>query len=147
MAEKRLGRFLGKLIEQRLLNACDIILHYVDAYAPDPNFDPNVESSYPSPAPVEKTKTIGGLVHIVSARTVQRQFTEIQAGDAIVTFEGTIYDTDGNPVDLTTMQKLRFEFGGDIYVQATVGKDLAGYWSLVIGGSLLSQTFLLRKSN
>jgi hypothetical protein len=145
MLEKRLSRHLGKLIEQRLLNASSIILHYVDKPAPDENFDPNVESTYPTLP--EKTKTVGGLVHFVTARTMQRQFAEIQAGDAIVTFEGTIYDEDDNPVDLKQMQKLRFELNGDIYVQAAVGKDLKGYWSTVIGGNPLSQTFLLRLSD
>jgi hypothetical protein len=147
LVEKRLSRGLGKIIERGLLNTSPIVLHYLDKPAPAVDYDPNVESSYPDPGPSEKTVTVNGLVHMVSARTVLRQFAEVQAGDAIVTFEGSIYDTAGNVVDLSTTQKIRFEIFGDIYVQATVGKDLAGYWSTVIGGSLLSRTFLLRRSD
>ena len=151
-AEKRFSRTLGKLLQHDHMNACAIVIRYLDVPAPDADFDPNVESSYPGDL-TDKTVRIKALVHFVTARTVQRQFAEIQAGDAIITCEGTLYVVDeegnetGDTVNLSTMQKIRFELNGKSYVQAAVGKDLAAYWSTFIGGQQLSQTFLLRSSN
>lgn len=150
-AEKKISRTLGSLLQRNEMNAAPVIIHYKDVPAPDSGFDPNVESTYPTLE--EKIVRIKALVHFVTARTVQRQFAEIQAGDAILTCESVLYvvDEDGNEtgdtVDLKTMQKTRFELNGGFYVQAAVGKDLAAYWSTFIGGNMLSQTFLLRRSD
>jgi hypothetical protein len=150
-AEKTFSRTFGKLLQRNQMNAAPIVIHYKDVPAPASDFDPNVESSYP--ALEEKTVRIKALVHFVTARTVQRQFAEIQAGDAIVTCEGALYVVDengnetGDTIDLKTMQKTRFELNAVFYVQAAVGKDLAAYWSTFIGGNMLSQTFLLRRSD
>jgi hypothetical protein len=151
LASKRIGRLLGKVVEKGWLNAAPVVIHYVDKVAPAPDFDANVESTYP--ATVEKTVRVSGLVHIVSARTVQRQFAEVQAGDAMVTFEKDLRDLDNpnndtNIVDLDAMDKVRFELpGGGIYVQAVVGKDLAKLWEIVAGGAPLAKTILLKLSD
>lgn len=151
LAEKKFSRTLGKLLQRNQMNAAPIVIHYKDVPAPDSDFDPNVESSYPTLE--EKTVRIKALVHFVTARTVQRQFAEIQAGDAILTCEGVLYEIDeeGNEtekiIDLNAIQKTRFNLNGVFYVQAAVGKDLAAYWSTFIGGNMLSQTFLLRRSD
>lgn len=140
--ETRLKRTVGDLIERRLLNACTIVMRYVDAVATAGGFDRNDESTYP--AREEKTSNLGGFVHFVSARTTARQFTEIQTGDAIVTFEAS--------VDFTGKDKIRFELTGptggaaETYVQAAVGKELAQYWDVVLGGYPITQTVLLRKA-
>lgn len=144
--EKKLSRFIGMLIQKKLLSQASITVRYVDKPAvPDVDYDPNVESTYPTLTP--KSVTVGALVHIVSVRTTQRQFTEIKTGDAIVTFETTPRDQDNQPVDFTKMDQVTFEFNGDKYVQAATGKELAQYWDAVVGGVPVSQTLLLRLTN
>lgn len=153
--EKRLTRFLATLLQRGILNTTSIIIHYVDKPDPvDPDYDKNIESSYA--APEQKTVTVKGLMHIVSVRTSQRQFTEIKTGDAIVTFENDIRDANvpddpddprANIVDLSAMEEIRFEINGDSYVQQATGKELSQYWDAIIGGNPISQTLLLRLSN
>lgn len=133
--EPRLTRFLGELIERKLLNAGPIVMKFVTRVIPD-NYDPNDEETYPLETP--GSLELGGLIHIVSARTTERQFTEIKTGDAIVTFEAT--------VDFSGKERITFEFNGDTWVQQAVGKELSQYWDLVLGGNPISQTLLLRKS-
>lgn len=124
-------RHLGGLVEGKLLNAGDVILRWNSAPAPT---DRNLEATYV--APIAATSTISALIHWVQMRTVQRGFTEFEAGDAIITFEAA--------VDLTP-QDLVFELpDGKIYVQASVGKKLTEFWDVCIGGLPLSRTLLLR---
>lgn len=133
--ETRLTRFIGELIEKKLLNAGPIVMKYVTRTLPV-NYDANDESTYPVETP--HADTLGGFIHIVSARTTQRQFTEIKTGDAIVTFEAT--------VDFSGKEQITFEFNGDTWVQQAAGKEVSQYWDLVLGGNLISQTLLLRKA-
>lgn len=147
-AEKRFSRTMGKLLQKNQMNTALITVRYLDK-AEGPDFDPNVESSYETLTP--KSVLIKGFIHFVTARTVLRQFAEIQAGDAILTLEGEVraVDADGNEtgaiVDFNAMQKVTFEVAGVTYVQSSVGKDLAAYWSTVIGNNQLSRTLLLRR--
>jgi hypothetical protein len=132
----RLQRELDNLIEGRKLNAGDVTLYYTEAVATNPGFDPNVEGTYPSRP--EKQCTFGALVHIVSVRTTQRQFAEIQTGDAIITFREN--------VSFEGKENIRFEFGGEKWVQQAVGKDLASYWENYIGGRPIGKTIVLRQT-
>jgi hypothetical protein len=142
--EKRMGRFLGKVIERGLLNAGPLIVHYIERTLP-PEYDPNDEDTYP--AETEKTVTVTALIHEVSARTTLRQFSEIKAGDLIVTFESEPTDEEGNVINFAALEKIRFEWQGKIYVQQAVGKEVAQYWDVNIGGNPITQTLLLRPSN
>ena len=134
-AENKLTRTLGMLIEQRKLNAGTIVMRYITRTLPG-GYDPNDESTYPATTP--GSAELGALIHIVSARTTQRQFTEIKTGDAIVTFEAT--------VDFSGKEQITFEFMGDKWVQQAVGKELAQYWDVLMGGNPVSQTIVLRKA-
>lgn len=128
---QRFARDLARIVEQRALNAGDVVMRWNAAAAPA---DKNVESSYPTPVPM--TETVGALIHWVSQRAVERGFTEFKAGDAIVSFE--------QEVDLDR-RDLVFELpDGQTYVQSTVGKAVAQFWDVVIGGEPLTRTLLLR---
>jgi hypothetical protein len=144
-SETKLKRTLGSLVENQQANSTMITVHYVDKVTPanTPGFDANDEATYPV-APTQKTAQVGALVHYVSARTNLRQFTEIQAGDAIVTFEAAPVDVNNQPVDFAQMDEIIFEMDGKRWVQMAVGKGLAQYWDAVLGGYPISQTIVLR---
>jgi hypothetical protein len=145
--ENRMSRFLATLIEKKLLNAGTLVIRYIEQTLPD-NFNPNKEADYPTTTP--KSVTVGALIYEVSARTTLRQYSEIQAGDLIVTFEAEPIESgpDGqdNPVDIDALTNARFEWMGMLYVQQAVGKELASFWEDHLGGQPVAKTILLRRS-
>src|SRR4051812_45445151 len=100
-------RRLGQLTQGNLLNAGPGVLRWNAAAAPT---DRNVEADYAEPDEVETT--VQALIHYVSMRTVERGFAEMQAGDAIVTFDST--------QDLTQAGLAFVLPDGKTYVQAAV---------------------------
>jgi hypothetical protein len=125
------ARHLGAITEGRLLNAGDVILRWNTAELPS---DPNLEATYA--APVAATATIPALIHYVSARAIERNFTEFRAGDAIISFEPSVN---------LELPGLVFELpDGQIYVQASSGKQVVEFWDVVLGGVPMTRTLLLR---
>jgi hypothetical protein len=88
------------------------------------------------------------------ARTVLRQYAEIQAGDVIleVNPHGMVEMLPNQPVsgvvslDDVSGQGVRFEWGGRLYAQAEIGEDLAQAWSVIIENRKLYRTLLLRRA-
>lgn len=88
------------------------------------------------------------------ARTVLRQFAEIQAGDLILETDPsglvTILpnQTQSGTVALDDLagKGVRFEWGGRLYAQAEIGEELALAWSVIIANQKLYRTLLLRRA-
>ena len=85
---------------------------------------------------------------------VLRQFQEIQAGDLIVDLSADpiVEIFPGQQVQSGTValvdlksQGVRFEWLGRLYSQQDLGKDLAEAWSVVVGGTKMVDTLLLRR--
>jgi hypothetical protein len=85
-------------------------------------------------------------------RAVLRQYQEIKAGDLIVecqpspevaVYPGQTLTSGTMPLSALGTSGLQFQFNGRLYVQATIGDDLAGIWNLtvqnvpMVGGLLL----------
>lgn len=129
-----MARHLGGILEKGHLNTADVVLRWNAAAPPS---DPNLEAQAIAPVPLELT--VKALVHYISVRTALRGLMEYQVGDAIVTFDGDI--------DLVGKEGLTFGMpDGRQYVQAGVGKDVAEFWDVIVGGTRLSVTVLLRAS-
>lgn len=127
-----MARHLGGILEAKAMNTGDIELRWNSAALPA---DPNLEAQ--AVAPVRQTATVRALIHYVSVRTAMRGLTEFKAGDAIVTFDGDL--------NLAGRQGLTFGMpDGAEYVQAATGKDVAEFWDVIVGGTRLSVTLLLR---
>jgi hypothetical protein len=86
------------------------------------------------------------------ARTVLRQFSEIQAGDLILETNpnglvAVLPDrTQSVSLDDLAGKGVRFEWGGRFYSQAEIGEELAQAWSVIIAGQKLYRTLLLRRA-
>ena len=82
------------------------------------------------------------------ARTVLRQFAEIQAGDLLLTVNaaGQVTRADGVLVALDALDGPRFTWGGGTYVQKEVGEGLAAAWGALVAGRRLYRTLLLRRA-
>ncbi len=89
---------------------------------------------------------VAGLVHLAEAKSVLRQFVEIEVGDVIVDFPPYVtidglanlrfymVDSNGNRVDDQT------------YEQKELGGKLAKAWDLVVAGNMTVRTVLLSKA-
>lgn len=82
---------------------------------------------------------IPGLVHFISAATVERRFAEVQVGDCLVDL------LPDAPVDNLT--GLRFRINGEEWVPKDIPALLARQWDTVVGGVRLTRTLLLRKAS
>jgi hypothetical protein len=88
------------------------------------------------------------------ARTVLRQYAEIQAGDVIleVNPHGLVELLPDQPLsglvslDDISDQGVRFEWGGRQYAQAEIGEALAQAWNVIIANRKLYRTLLLRRA-
>ncbi len=82
------------------------------------------------------------------ARSVVRQFAEIQAGDLILEVDaaGQVLKPDGSTVALAALDTPRFLWAGVWYVQKEVGEGLAASWNAVVAGQRLYRTLLLRRA-
>jgi hypothetical protein len=81
-------------------------------------------------------ETVKALLYFVSATTQMRQFTEIQAGDCIATFNA---DTQ-----LKGRESLRFLIDGEEWSSKPVSEQLSSYWGRAANLKLY-QVVLLRK--
>jgi hypothetical protein len=88
----------------------------------------------------EQSEIVPALIHIVPvASTSQvRQYNEVETGDCIADLQ--------SDVSLDTKENLRFEIDGQLYVQKTVGEELARSWDALPQGQRLVRTVLLRKA-
>jgi len=131
---QRFSRHRDSLLERGRMNVGDIVLHWDAAPAPT---DPNVEASYADPQP--QSETLRAFIYFVSARSTERQFAEIRAGDAIVSFHPSAELAD------TARPGLYFVLpDGLTYVQASAGKEVVQFWDVFVGGETLTRTLLLR---
>lgn len=82
------------------------------------------------------------------ARSVVRQFAEIQTGDVLLEVDaaGLVTKGDGSTVALDDLDEPRFQWGGSWYVQKEVGAALAATWNAVVAGQKLYRTLLLRRA-
>lgn len=82
------------------------------------------------------------------ARSVVRQFAEIQTGDVLLEMDaaGLVAKADGSTVALDNLDEPRFQWGGNWYVQKEVGAELAATWNAVVAGQKLYRTLLLRRA-
>lgn len=132
LAPAILGRNLDGIIERMEMNAAPISIRH--DVSPEPA-DVNLPKETP---PDYRTIETTALVHFISARTIARGYTQFQEGDAIVTF-----DTQQS---FTGLRHVVFTMpDGKEYVQATEGTDaLHEFWDVLVGGTKLSVTLLLR---
>ena len=91
---------------------------------------------------------IRGLGIEEPARSVVRQFAEIQAGDLLLDVDaaGLVTCPDGSTVALDELDAPRFQWAGSWYVQKEVGEGLAASWNAVVAGEKLYRTLLLRRA-
>lgn len=121
----KVRRDMKRLVERRLLNAVDVILHY-EADAPAGDYDPYIEADR-APFGGKLTCTVGALVHYVTPESVvQRGYTEIAVGDVIVDF--------AHDVALDGKRNISFEIAGEHYDMKNVGRGLTRSWDVMIGG-------------
>lgn len=79
-----------------------------------------------------------GLIHVMEAKSVLRQFVEIEQGDMIVDFDPDV-PLDGH-------DNLRFVIDGQDYEQKELGGRLAQAWDVIIAGQRTLRTVLLKKA-
>jgi hypothetical protein len=84
------------------------------------------------------------------ARSVLRQYLEIQEGDVILDTDPDGLITLLSPLsgsttlDAVAAKGVRFQWDGKLYVQAKIGEKLAQKWSVMIADQRLYRTLLLR---
>lgn len=103
--------------------------------------DKNLEGTYP--AEVLQSGTWPALVHYVQPITTGiRQFAEMQVGDVILDFASMAAIP-------ATAKGATFRIEGDpqVYVQKSIGKDLADAWDMVVGGQRVIKTYLVTGEN
>ncbi|HVM48387.1 MAG TPA: hypothetical protein VMU04_10185 [Candidatus Acidoferrum sp.] len=83
------------------------------------------------------------------ARSVVRQYAEIQAGDLLLEIDAAALITkdDGSTVCLDDLDGPSFLWGGQWYQQKEVGEGLAAAWNAVVGNQRLYRTLLLRRGS
>jgi hypothetical protein len=85
-----------------------------------------------------------------AARSVLRQYLEIQEGDVILDVDPGGLITLLSPLSGTTTldaiaaNGVRFEWDGKLYAQAKIGEKLAQKWSVIVANQRLYRTLLLR---
>ena len=101
---------------------------------------------------------VSGVLRALSseqpARSVVRQFAEIQAGDLLLDLAPDPgVEVLPNPVlsgtvrlDDLAKKGVRFERGGQFYVQKEVGEELARAWTVIVGNQEMMGTVLLRRA-
>lgn len=126
-------RDMKRILDGNLLNRTVVQYFYdVEESPGSGEYDPNVESSYPEYAP--ESGEFNALVHFVQPETSAiRQFAEIRSGDVILDFSA----------DVVLPSAARFVIDGRDYVQKSVGKELAQYWDVVVGGERMMRTLVL----
>lgn len=82
------------------------------------------------------------------ARSVLRQFAEVQAGDLMLTVDaaGLVTQDDGSTVALDDLDTPRFLWADHWYVPKEVGEALASSWNVVVANQRLYRRLLLRKA-
>jgi hypothetical protein len=84
----------------------------------------------------DHSETVKALVHEVNATTSIRQHAEVEVGDLMLDFTGT--------VDWSDRENVRFVVNGKTYVQKQIGSRLATALGTWVGGVNLMQTVVLR---
>ena len=82
------------------------------------------------------------------ARSVVRQFAEIQAGDLLLEVDAAALVTrpDGSTVALDTLDGPRFTWGDTVYAQKEAGTGLVTGWNALVANRKLYRTLLLRRA-
>jgi hypothetical protein len=86
-----------------------------------------------------QTAEVKALVHFPSAASLlNRGFTELVEGDAIVDFDPAL--------SFTGKSNLTFLIDGIAYVQKSVGKQVVDYFDLLVGGARMFRTCVLTRT-
>lgn len=135
----RIRRDLSRHLLRGELNTVAVIFHYEAGMTDEEGeADPWLESEAPEPGEA-CTATVNAFVHFVSPESVvQRGYTEIAVGDAIVDF--------AHDVNLEAYRNLRYEINGQFWEQKQAGKELTQAWDVIAGGLPTSRTVLLTLS-
>lgn len=129
---RQLQRVLAKEIRLRELNVVDVLVQWNEEGERGPDYDPNVESTWPTSE--SRSETFPALVHFVQPLTSGiRQFAELQAGDVILDFLQ----------DVPLPKRGRFVVDGKTYVQKDIGDELSEYWDVIIGGQRMMRTVVV----
>ena len=100
--------------------------------------DPGTGATINATATPQSLGPINALVHVEEAKSVLRQFVEIEVGDLIVDFPPAV-QIDG-------LDNLRFVIDGQNYEQKEIGGRLAKAWDTIIAGNRSLRTVLLKKA-
>ncbi|HEY1171047.1 MAG TPA: hypothetical protein VGH19_06710 [Verrucomicrobiae bacterium] len=84
-----------------------------------------------------KRANVKGLVHFVTARSVLRQFEEIQGGDIILDTWGKLA-CEGH-------QEIKLTIDGEIWVMKELSNKAAAMWDTLRGDGKGYRTYLLRR--
>lgn len=140
--------FIQKRLELNLSkDGTDVVLYWVEIVggALDPT------GAIVSGTETLMSGTMKGFVHAEPAKSVVRQFAEIEAGDLIVDLgpspDVTLLSGTGKvSLDSISSKGPRFQVGGELYVQKEIGDKLGKSWDVILRGQKLSRTLLLRKA-
>lgn len=129
-------RHAKRILNAGGMNAMDVTLHYEAADPTATDADRGwMEDEAPATG-VASTRVVKALVHFVTPESVvQRGFTELRAGDAIVDF--------AHDLDLSAYRNLKFEIGGRRYNEKDVSHDLRASWDVHAGGLPTFKTLVL----
>lgn len=125
---RRLGQVLGSLS----LNATSVIFRWREKQGAS---DPNVEADY-SENPLNEM-VLPALVHFFGSKTEELTGGEIEAGDAVLTLN------EDAPLDGRDVQE--FVIGGRVFVQKSVGREIASEWDILMGGRRFARTIFCRQ--
>lgn len=132
MLPTRIGRLIGTVMDRQTVNSAMVRLCWNGAAAPA---NPNDADTYNPKMPM--SEVLPALVHWISARTIARGYTDYQAGDALITFEGA--------QDLASRNGLAFLLpDGLTYVQTAAGKGVNEFWDVMLGGERMTTTVAIR---
>jgi hypothetical protein len=87
-----------------------------------------------------------GLVHLSEAKSVLRQFVEIEAGDIIVDFPPTIAIDGLQNLRFTMLDENFAPIPDQVFEQKELGGKLAQMFDVVVAGNKSLRTVLLKKA-
>jgi hypothetical protein len=133
----RIRRDTARLQARKLLNTALVTVSYQQPVPGSDPVDPSLESTTPATTTVT-TDPIPAFVHFVEpVKSITRQFTEIETGDAIIDFlDDVVLPRTG----------AKFVIDGETYVQKEVGNQLAQYWDVIVQGQRHFRTVVATKA-
>jgi hypothetical protein len=134
----RMARRHARLAKRKMLNAGDVLLRWRERTGVPVDYDRHLACSAETMQIEDKSDTVQAFIHYVDIHTTgYTRFAQVQAGDVILDFPADVV-IDGK-------EDLRFEIGGEIYVQKNGGNELAKSWDVRCGGVPVVRTVLVTK--